>query len=101
MTEVSTMITYKNISYSAKTFYGVTFEPGETKSVPGYINKQGMVRVFGVKPITNKTVVYDAPTQTNSRGRKKKSNDSEKDSVAENTEIKLDTQEETTDGNPS
>ena len=29
------MITYKNISYSAKTFYGVKFNPGETKEVPG------------------------------------------------------------------
>ena len=94
------MITYKNISYSAKTFYGVKFAPGEMKSVPGYINDKGMVRIFGIKPIADKTAVYEIPTTNSTRGRKKKSSDSEKDSVAENKEIKLDTQEETTNGNP-
>lgn len=29
---------YKNISSATKTFYGVTFNPGEIKEVPGYIN---------------------------------------------------------------
>lgn len=29
---------YKNNSVVAKTFYGVTFQPGEVKEVPGYIN---------------------------------------------------------------
>ena len=29
---------YRNNSVVAKTFYGVTFQPGETKEVPGYIN---------------------------------------------------------------
>ena len=36
---------YKNISNSAKTFYGVTFQPGETKEVSGYINQSYMIRV--------------------------------------------------------
>ncbi len=36
---------YKNISYSAKTFYGITFKPGEVKEVPGYINDIKMVVV--------------------------------------------------------
>ena len=93
------MIQYKNISFSAKTFYGVKFAPGETKSVPGYINDSGMVRIFGIKPAKGKTVVYEAPYRASTRGRKKKSNEPEGDSVAENTEIKLETQEETTDGN--
>lgn len=95
------MITYKNISFSAKTFYGVKFEPGEAKSVPGYINHPGMARIFGVKPISTKHMVSVSPTSLPTRGRKKKSNEPEKDSVAENTETKIDTQEETTDGNPS
>lgn len=34
---------YKNCSYTAKTFYGVTFEPGETKEVDGIINNRWMV----------------------------------------------------------
>ena len=36
---------YKNISNSAKTFYGVTFKPGETKEVNGYINHNRMIVV--------------------------------------------------------
>jgi hypothetical protein len=91
------MITYKNISPSAKTFYGVKFAPGELKSVPGYINNPGMVRVFGIKPIpTSKTPVSE-PAK---RGRKPKSTEPEKVEVAE-PEIKLEdtTKEETSDGN--
>lgn len=94
------MNTYKNISYSAKTFYGVKFAPGEMKSVPGYINDSGMVRIFGIKPVSDKTVVYEAPYVSSNRGRKKKSNEPEKDSVAENTETKIDTpKEEESNGN--
>lgn len=36
---------YKNISYTSKTFYGVTFKPGETKQVDGIINDAKMIRV--------------------------------------------------------
>jgi len=94
------MIQYKNVSLSAKTFYGVRFEPGEIKSVPGYVNCSGMVRIpDGVfKP--DKPRISDDPVRTSNRGRKKKSTEPVKDSIAE-TEIKTDTQEETTDGNPS
>lgn len=31
-------MTYKNASLTTKTFYGVAFEPGQIKDVPGYIN---------------------------------------------------------------
>jgi len=34
---------YKNVSYSDKTFYGVTFKPGETKEVDNYINDRFMI----------------------------------------------------------
>lgn len=34
---------YKNISNSKKQFYGVTFKPGETKEVPGYVNDKHMI----------------------------------------------------------
>lgn len=36
---------YKNTSKVQLTFHGVTFQPGETKSVKGYINHKRMVRV--------------------------------------------------------
>lgn len=39
------MIKYKNISSYPLTFYGVTFNPNETKEVPGYINHIKMIRV--------------------------------------------------------
>lgn len=45
------MITYKNISGSTKTFYGVTFNPDDVKEVAGYVNASGMVRVFPIKGI--------------------------------------------------
>lgn len=38
---------YKNLSCIAKTFYGVTFEPGHTKEVHGTINDKMMVAVDG------------------------------------------------------
>jgi hypothetical protein len=34
---------YKNVSNCAKTFYGVNFNPGDTKEVPGYINDTHMI----------------------------------------------------------
>lgn len=50
-------ITYKNIGYSSKTFYGITFKPGDIREVPGYINASGMSRVDGVTSITSSTPV--------------------------------------------
>ena len=104
------MIQYKNISFSAKTFYGVKFEPGEIKSVPGYINDNNMVRVFGdVKSksaqIPEPVTLFEEPVSVKieTRGRKKKSTEPEKDSFAENKENKTTeiTEEETSNGNPS
>jgi len=93
------MIQYKNISFSAKTFYGVKFEPGETKEVPGFINNPNMIRIFGksqkveVKP----NMLFEAPTKVETRGRKKKSIEPEREPIAE-TKIEL-SKEETSDGN--
>lgn len=36
---------YKNTSYITKTFYGVTFKPGEVKKVNNFINDSKMIRV--------------------------------------------------------
>lgn len=96
------MITYKNISFSAKTFYGVEFKSGEVKSVPGFINSPSMVRVYGVeetKPEKKEVVTKEPVPETKKR---KKSSEPEKVSVAEQ-EIKLEdtTKEELLNGNPS
>ena len=48
------MPTYKNISNFAQTFFNVTFQPGETKTVPGFINSTAFIRIDdggGVGPI--------------------------------------------------
>lgn len=96
------MIKYRNISLSAKTFYGVKFEPGEVKEVPGFINCQGLVRVFDDSSKTSSAPkrVSEDPMPTHTRGRKKKVSEPEKVQIAE-TETKLETQEEISDGNPS
>ena len=104
------MITYKNISFSAKTFYGVKFESGEIKAVPGYINCHGMLRIPNdvviaekselseIKPIIDDNPI---PTPTVSRGRRKKSIEPEKVSLAETQENIIISEEETSNGNPS
>lgn len=40
---------YKNLSRATKTFYGVTFKPGEVHEVPGYINCTKFVRCSSEK----------------------------------------------------
>lgn len=40
---------YRNASYTIKTFYGVTFQPGETKEVKGQINNKWMILVNNPK----------------------------------------------------
>ena len=95
------MITYKNISFSAKTFYGVRFEPGEINSVPGYINSSGMIRVTTPQTTAqpNKPIPHTEPTGSK-RGRKPKSAEPEKVEVAETQEIKIEiSEEETSNGN--
>lgn len=50
---------YKNLSLTTKKFYGVTFKPGETKEVPGYINDPKFVRIkdeVKTAPVANKPV---------------------------------------------
>ena len=34
---------YKNISSATKIYYGVTFKPGDVKTVPGYVNDRHMI----------------------------------------------------------
>lgn len=53
---------YKNISTSRKQFYGVTFNPGETKEVPGYVNDTHMV-VSTLPKVEKDTKVSKQSTQ--------------------------------------
>lgn len=45
---------YKNLSGCTRTFYGVTFAPGEEHYVPGYINCAKFVRVEA--PVVEETI---------------------------------------------
>nr|DAG57688.1 MAG TPA: hypothetical protein [Caudoviricetes sp.] len=38
-------MTYKNLSNTTKTFYGVTFKPGESHDVPGFITNLDFIIV--------------------------------------------------------
>lgn len=46
-------MTYKNTSLATKTFYGVTFKPGETHDVPGYINDSKFVHVSKTSKVSS------------------------------------------------
>lgn len=84
-------MTYKNIGFSTKTFYGVTFAPGEVKDVPGYINASGMVRV---------TISNEDRKVYKKRGRKpsiQESKPMDSASIEINDNINI-TKEELTDG---
>lgn len=85
---------YKNVSYSEKTFYGVTFKPGEIKQVPGYINDLHMIKV---PEEIAKTVNTSDSQVANSTKKYEKKEDTKKpsgkDVASENIK-----QEENTDG---
>lgn len=64
---------YKNISLTRKTFHGVTFEPGETKEVPGYINNRGFIRVAEMpkEPPKKQTAQKQESSKQESKNNKK------------------------------
>ena len=70
---------YKNISYSVKTFYGVTFNPGETKEVPSCINDRLMIPTSA--PVLKKTT--NTPQKKLSSDNSKKEARKEKDKPVE------------------
>lgn len=72
---------YKNISYSDKTFYGVTFKPGEVAEVPGYINDRQMIVV--PKPSKKQTTASDAPAVTKKEDKKDTKSNQNSESVSE------------------
>ena len=66
------MLVYKNNSISVKTFYGVTFRPGDIKEVPGYINSNKFIRMKSVpKELPERAEVVE-PKKSVKRGRPKK-----------------------------
>ena len=92
---------YKNVSFSVKTFHGVTFKPGETKEVDKYINSKFMVLVSEdeckkvavkqpEKPDVKETSTENAP-QSNVKQQKPSSEKPKKnDQQKESTQLKED-----------
>lgn len=80
MKEVDSMF-YKNISYSEKTFYGVTFKPGEVAEVPGYINNLHMI--VAPAPTKKPTSASSNTTAVTSKKESKKSETSNSEPVTE------------------
>lgn len=66
------MMTYRNTGILTKTFYGVTFNPGESKNVPGYINDPSFV-ISSVEHIeqNNKEDKIEKPSKQNKESRQK------------------------------
>ena len=62
------MIKYKNISSFPLAFYGVTFNPNETKEVPGFINHVKMIRVTETVRVQPKSAIVakEEPKPNNS-----------------------------------
>lgn len=69
---------YKNISTVKKTFYGVTFKPGDIKDVPGYINDKGFERCNPPKVAPKQPVTNPKPS---SQLKKSEKNDEKEDLV--------------------
>ena len=61
---------YKNISKATKTFYGVTFKPGDIKQVPGYINDIGFKRCTPPEPQPKVTSATTKPVSQNNKSNK-------------------------------
>lgn len=86
---------YQNLSYSTKTFYGVTFKPGDVKDVPGPINHTYFVPV-SEKKTANKnypTLAQEPPKTGSSPKNKTVVKETPKDAPAETTnsqEVKAD-----------
>lgn len=75
---------YKNVSFSEKTFYGVTFKPGDIKEVPNYINNRFMIPVDSkeVKVSTQQTSHQITKQQKPSSEKPKKSEEKKESEVS-------------------
>lgn len=85
---------YKNTSSFSKTFWGVTFKPGEIKEVPGYINHEKFTLVKSIPQEPPKDV------ECKDKPKKKVSKKEERKTSEANQEIQCE-QEEKLDGENS
>lgn len=81
---------YKNISNATKTFYGITFKPGDIKEVPGYINTGDFIAV--APPEKPSPVVAKAAPEPKNEPEVKK------EPAKATTKSKNETKEENVDG---
>ena len=90
------MIRYRNLSVVSKSYYGVTFRPGEVKEVPGYIHSRYFERVTDTKeePKTSESTKSTRKKQTSHIKIKDECDVSTSEIVT--IEDKVDTSEETT-----
>ena len=77
-------MTYKNTSLATKTFYGVTFKPGEVHKVSGYINDPKFIRVSETSEtpsdskVVKKVETVKPSTKTEKQGGKTSGTDTNK-----------------------
>lgn len=84
---------YKNTSIFAKTFYGVTFGPGEIKEVPGPIHHAKFIRLTEMpKPVVT-TESKSTQPKKGKPGPKSKAKKSEEVVSSEETETSADIKE--------
>lgn len=81
---------YKNNSITTKTFYGITFKPGDIKFVPGYINNKGFIQIKSVPKELPKSTEEIETVVSKKRGRPKKtkSNNTSVSNKADNSKPK-------------
>lgn len=77
---------YKNVSFSVKTFYGVTFRPGEIKEVAKNINSRFMIQVDGPEV---KTQNIEETSQQKQKQQKPSSEKSKKSEEKKEPEVSV------------
>lgn len=65
---------YKNVSHGTKKFRGVTFKPGEIKSVNGFINDPKMIRIDEPEVKAQSTTTTKSAAKTGDQKAEVKSN---------------------------
>lgn len=65
---------YKNVSHGTKKFRGVTFKPGEIKSVNGFINDPKMIRIDEPEVKAQPTTTTKSTAKTGDQKAEVKSN---------------------------
>lgn len=88
---------YRNISNATKTFYGITFNPGDEKEVPGYINTGDFIAIAPPeKPVP--VAAKATPAKKEQEKVEPAKVEPEKKEPVKNTTQKTEKKEETVDG---